>query len=150
MSQKRLRLENARLRQLLVDTVAEVGPSLDNGSKMADRYRIEFAGLEVEHFKVAFVDNSLRHIKVETISIGTVDRTVVHPREVFCTAVRERATAIVLLHNHPSGDTEPSNDDIKITARLKSAGEILGIEVVDHLIFGKGLDFYAFRNSGLM
>jgi len=69
------------------------------------------------------------------VSVGLVNRALVHPREVFSDPIRERATAIVLAHNHPSGNLEPSTDDIEVTSRLRKAGLLLGIEILDHIIF---------------
>jgi len=74
---------------------------------------------------------------VNVCSVGLVNRTLVHPREVFTEAVRQRATAIVVAHNHPSGNLEPSMEDKDVTRRLRQAGDILGIKILDHLIFGE-------------
>ena len=73
-------------------------------------------------------------LRTEIVSIGTLDASLVHPREVFRTAAMHRAAAIVLFHNHPSGDPTPSHDDVALTARLQQAGTLMGIEVVDHVI----------------
>ncbi|MFZ5982695.1 MAG: RadC family protein [Patescibacteria group bacterium] len=87
-----------------------------------------------EHFVVFFLDARNQEIQKEIISIGTLNASLVHPREVFEPAVRHSAAQILLSHNHPSGDTEPSDDDVEITKRLQEAGKIMGIEVVDHVI----------------
>jgi len=88
-----------------------------------------------EHFIVVMLNGAHELIGMNVVSIGLVNRALVHPREVFSDAIRERATAIVLAHNHPSGNLEPSTDDIEVTLRLRKAGLLLGIEILDHLIF---------------
>lgn len=101
----------------------------------------------VEKARSVMLDNHREHViglylnprgnvvKVELISLGTVNMSIVHPREVFRSAIVGRATAVILLHNHPSGSVEPSADDIEVTKRLKQASQILGIELRDHIIF---------------
>ncbi len=87
-----------------------------------------------EHFIVFYLDARNQEIQKEIISIGTLNASLVHPREVFESAVRNCAAQILLAHNHPSGATEPSDEDIEITNRLQEAGKIMGIEIVDHVI----------------
>ena len=81
--------------------------------------------------------------------IGTLNASLVHPREVFKDAIAHSAASVVLAHNHPSGDPEPSEDDLTITKRLIEAGKILGVEVIDHLIVGKN-GFFSFKAKGLV
>jgi len=88
-----------------------------------------------EHFIVVLLDGAHNIIKHVVVTVGLVNRTLAHPREVFAPALIERATAIVVAHNHPSGNLEPSADDLEATFRLKKAGQLLGIEVLDHIIF---------------
>ncbi len=88
-----------------------------------------------EHFIAISLNGAHEVMSINTVSIGLVNHTLVHPREVFSTPLRERATAIIVAHNHPSGNLIPSLDDRKVTKRLKEAGELLGIKVLDHLIF---------------
>lgn len=88
-----------------------------------------------EHFIVVMLDGAHNIIKHVVVTMGLVNRTLVHPREVFAPALIERATAIVIAHNHPSGNLEPSPDDIEVTTRLKRAGQLLGVDVLDHIIF---------------
>lgn len=89
-----------------------------------------------EHFVTLLLDTRRRLIRMEVTSIGTLGTTLVHPREVFQPAVVHSAAAVIVAHNHPSGDHDPSPEDIDITRRLKKAGDILGIEVLDHIIVG--------------
>jgi DNA repair protein RadC len=102
-----------------------------------------------EHFVIFYLDSRNQEIKREIISVGSLNANLVHPREVFEPAVRHLAAQIALAHNHPSGDPEPSEDDLEITKRLTEAGKILGIEVIDHIIVVKN-DFFSFKNKGLI
>ncbi|MBO4280070.1 MAG: DNA repair protein RadC [Spirochaetales bacterium] len=88
-----------------------------------------------EHFLVIMLNGAHELMGVNVVTVGLVNRTLVHPREVFADPISMRATAIILAHNHPSGNLEPSPDDLEVTLRLKKAGHLLGIEVLDHLIF---------------
>ncbi len=87
-----------------------------------------------EHFVAVFLNARHQVIKQETISVGTLNASLVHPREVFQPAVGESAASVILAHNHPSGDPTPSEEDVQLTARLVEAGRIMGIEVLDHLV----------------
>ncbi len=102
-----------------------------------------------EVFAVVMLDKRLRIIGARKVSKGTLDKTLVHPREVFLPAVRELAYAVVIAHNHPSGNTEPSREDVMLTARLIEAGDIMGIPVLDHIIVGKR-NYTSFKARGLM
>lgn len=102
-----------------------------------------------EHFKLIILNPRNKIIAISTISIGTLNASLVHPREVFKEAIIHNAASIVLCHNHPSGDTEPSEEDLNITKRLIEAGKILGIEVLDHIIIAKD-DFCSFKERGLL
>ena len=88
-----------------------------------------------EHFIIVMLNGAHELMGVNVVTVGLVNRTIVHPREIFSDPIRLRATAIVLAHNHPSGNLEPSPDDIETTLRIRKAGLILGIEVLDHIIF---------------
>lgn len=102
-----------------------------------------------ENFVVLYLDARNKLIYKETVSIGTLNANLVHPREVFEPAVRNLAAQIVLAHNHPSGDPEPSEDDLEITKRLVEAGKILGIEAIDHIIIAK-TGFTSFKEKNLL
>ncbi len=93
-----------------------------------------------EHFVIFFLDTRNQEISREIISVGSLNANLVHPREVFEPAVRNLAAQIIVAHNHPSGDTEPSKEDLEITQKLVEAGDILGIEIIDHIIVAK--DYY--------
>ncbi|MBU5455446.1 DNA repair protein RadC [Caproiciproducens sp. MSJ-32] len=96
----------------------------------------EMRYLKKEYFKIAILDTKNQIISIENISIGNLNASIVHPREVFNIAIKRNANSIILIHNHPSGDPTPSEEDINITHRLIDAGNIIGIKVLDHIIFG--------------
>jgi DNA repair protein RadC len=96
-----------------------------------------FRGADRERCVAALVDTKHRLIQVVTVSVGSLDHTFMSPREVFRDALLANAAAVVLAHNHPSGDPEPSRDDLQVTGRLVRAGRLVGIEVLDHLIVGR-------------
>ena len=98
---------------------------------------------------VVLVDARHRILREEVISIGSLTSSIVHPREVFAPAVRASAGAVILIHNHPSGEPSPSEDDIAVTRRLERAAEILGIRILDHIIVGDG-EYASFKEMGLM
>jgi DNA repair protein RadC len=103
---------------------------------VADMFMREMATLDREHFRAVLLNTKNRILGVRTISIGSLNASIVHAREVFKAAVAESAQAIVLVHNHPSGLPEPSSEDIVVTERLAEAGRILGIEILDHIVLG--------------
>ena len=121
----------------------KIGP--DNAGDVVARY---LEGADREHFVVLLLDNKLRLTGINTVSIGTLDSTCAHPREVFKAAILHNASRIILAHNHPSGDTTPSSDDVQITKRFVEVGELIGIPVVDHVIVGEGS--FSFYEHGLM
>ncbi len=102
-----------------------------------------------EHFVIFYLDSRNQEIKREIISVGSLNANLVHPREVFEPAIRNLAAQIILAHNHPSGDPEPSEDDITITKKLVEAGKIMGIEVIDHIIVVKN-GFLSFKDKNLI
>lgn len=102
-----------------------------------------------EHFIVMHLDGKNRIIAMDRASVGSLNQSVVHPREVFKTALLSSAAAIILLHNHPTGDAQPSNEDKAITKRLAEAGEIMGIKILDHIIIGRE-EYVSFVEIGLM
>ena len=102
-----------------------------------------------EHFIVLHLDGKNRIVCFDRVSIGSLSQTIVHPREVFKTACLSNAAAILLVHNHPTGDPAPSQEDISITRRLRESGDILGIKVLDHVIVGEH-EYVSFVERGLM
>lgn len=109
----------------------------------------QYGGLPVEHFGIVMLDTRHRIIRTKVLTVGSLDTTIVHPREVFREATAGSASAIVLFHNHPSGDPRPTGTDLRLTTRLVAAGEIMGIDVVDHLILG-GRHYFSLVEAGTM
>lgn len=112
-----------------------------------EKHLRKYGAKKQEHFIVICLNNSMQAIKSEMITIGLVNRTLVHPREVFCPAIENRATYIIIAHNHPSGNLNPSDNDIALFKSLKEAGEILGIGVVDSIIFNSK-EFLSMKEAG--
>jgi len=105
-------------------------------------------GKKKEYFLALLLDTRNKLIRMAEISVGSLDGSIVHPREVFKEAVSASAASVIFVHNHPSGDTEASEDDIKLTKRLAEAGEIMGIDVLDHIIIG-GKKYLSLKREGL-
>jgi DNA repair protein RadC len=107
----------------------------------------EMRHLEQEQMKVVQLGIKNQVLGVDLVSVGTVGSSLVHPREVFKNAIRRNATAVILVHNHPSGDSTPSTEDVSVTRRVLLAGRILGIEVVDHIVIGDK-NYTSLREAG--
>lgn len=114
----------------------ETRPTIRNPEDAAYLVMEEMRHLDREYFSVLLLNTKNQVVARETVSIGTLNSSTVHPRELFKSAIRRSAAAVILVHNHPSGDPTPSREDIEVTRRLMQAGEIVGIEVLDHLIIG--------------
>jgi proteasome lid subunit RPN8/RPN11 len=123
----------------------KIGSSKDIYRLFRDRMNSE----RVEVFKTIILDHKNQLMAIETISRGSLCSSVVHPREVMTVPVRLQASSLILMHNHPSGDPAPSRDDRLCTQRLVKAGEILGIRILDHIVFGHK-DYFSFADAGCM
>lgn len=109
-------------------------PSFKNSRDVFNYYRPKFYGLKKERFLCAMLDTKNKVFKETIVSDGTLTSSLVHPREVFRSAIKEASASVLFVHNHPSGDPTPSKDDIAVTERLLETGKIIGIEVLDHVI----------------
>ena len=114
-----------------------------------NHYHYAFRDRKKEHFLALLLDGKNRVIREVQVSEGSLNQSIVHPREVFSPAVRESAAAIILVHNHPTGDPTPSREDIEITRRLRDAGDMMGIRVLDHIIVGDGR-YHSFSDRGMI
>jgi DNA repair protein RadC len=122
-------------------------PRLNSPRELAAHLLPLYGAHAVEQFGIVMLDTKHRVIRTKIVAVGSLDTTVVHPREVFREATAASAAAIVLFHNHPSGDPTPSTDDLVLTTRLVNAGDVMGIEVVDHLILADQR-YYSLVESG--
>ena len=102
-----------------------------------------------EHLIGIYLNNRNKIIRKETVTIGTVDTSLIHPREIFMPAIESGAKSVIIVHNHPSGNPSPSKEDMLVTKRITSSGALLGIELIDHLIIG-GNDYVSFKDRGLL
>jgi DNA repair protein RadC len=123
------------------------GTKITSSRDLFAHYHPTLRELRHEIFKVVLLDAKHAIMRDATVSEGSLTLSIVHPREVFTLAVRESAAAVIFLHNHPSGDPTPSHEDRVLTARLVSAGEVLGIRVLDHLVVGDGR-YVSFADQG--
>jgi DNA repair protein RadC len=114
------------------------GEQFRSSADVFNHYREHLGGLKKEEFHVLLLDAKNRKIRDVRVSEGSLTSSLVHPREVFSPVIRESAAAVILIHNHPSGDPQPSQEDLHITRRLREVGEVMGVRVLDHLIIGKG------------
>jgi DNA repair protein RadC len=141
------------LAQRLSQEANREAPMLDTPERVADVLREPNRLYTVEHMQVVCVNTRRRLIAVESVAQGLLDQVLVHAREVFAVAIAKRASAIILAHNHPSGDPSPSEADIRVTRDLIRAGQLLKIEVLDHIILGhrtvdRPRDFCSLRELG--
>ncbi len=140
-----------RYRVMLVRESAETFtsyPRFQNSRDLFENFREEFAALDREFFFAITLDSKNRTIGYHTISVGSLSTSIVHPREALKPALLDSAAAVIFLHNHPSGDPAPSREDRECTNRLAAAAKILGIRVLDHVIFGA--DYFSFADAGIL
>ena len=130
-----------------IATPLSTGTRLSSSAELFRHFHPMLRDLKHELFKVVLLDAKNTVLKEATVSEGSLTLSIVHPREVFALAIRESAAGVIFLHNHPSGDPEPSREDHEVTRRLVRAGEILGIRLVDHLVIA-GDDFTSFARTG--
>jgi DNA repair protein RadC len=144
---------------------AQVMAALELGRRLAAEYiegRTEVRGpadvhrlladmrfLDREHFQVLLLDTKNRLLAIETVAVGTLNASIVHPREVFKPAIRQSAAALILVHNHPTGNPSPSPEDVEMTRRIAETGRIVGIEILDHVIIGER-GFESLREAGVL
>ena len=134
-------------RRLSTQTAPYKSMELTDPEKVFKFMRSKIKDYHKEHFYLIAL--STRNWTVNEVSIGTLDSSLVHPREVFSEAIKNKAASVIFVHNHPSGDPEPSEDDLVITKRLVESGKILGIEVIDHIIVVKN-GFLSFKEKNLI
>ncbi len=132
------------------DLAPEVGQySISDPSVLVKAIRKSIQDKAKEHFKAILLNTRNKIVAISTISVGTLNSSLVHPREVFKDALAHSASSIILAHNHPSDDPEPSDDDISVTRRLVEAGRLMGIDVLDHIIITRQ-GYTSLKEKGLL
>lgn len=124
-----------------------IGTVFQGSQDVFDVYRAKLRDAKQETFTVVLLDSKNRFLREETVALGSLNQSIVHPREVFRPAIREAAASVILVHNHPSGDPSPSDEDVRVTDRFVEAGKLLGIRVLDHIIVGE-TGCYSFFDQG--
>jgi DNA repair protein RadC len=115
----------------------------------ADYVMEEMRNLKQERLRVIMLNTKNLVLSVKDVSIGCLNSSIVHPREVFCEAIKKNSASIIICHNHPSGDASPSSEDISVTKRLKECGKLLGIDLLDHIIIGDG-EYISLKEKGIL
>lgn len=123
---------------------------IDGPATAADVLHQYFDGADREHFAVLLLDTRHRIIGIHTVTVGVLDASLIHPREIFKPAILANAAAIILAHNHPSGDPTPSPEDRAVTRQTVVAGRLMGIAVIDHVIVGDRPHYASFLESGTL
>jgi len=136
------------LQRRLAQRILLPGKSFRSSFEIYEHFRPQFEELKKECFWDVLLDGKNRIIKIVKVSEGSLTASLVHPREVFRPAIQEAAAAVLFVHNHPSGDPAPSQEDIQITRRLLETGRIIGIKPLDHVIIG-GFRYFSFADQGL-
>ena len=134
-------------RRLSTQTPAYKSKELNDPKKVYRLIKSKLKDYHKEHFYIIAL-NSRNH-SIAEVSVGSLNASIVHPREVFAEAIKNKAASVIFAHNHPSGDPEPSEEDLVITKRLTEAGKILGIEIVDHIIAGKS-GYFSFKGKEMI
>ena len=127
----------------------EKTPLVKNAKDIMNLFCSEMSSLEQEHFKGIYLDSRNRIIYQKNLFIGSLNESIIHPREIFKMALEENAASIILIHNHPSGDPNPSSFDKDMTKELILSGELLGIPILDHIIIGEN-KYFSFKEKGLI
>lgn len=122
---------------------------VNSANDIAKRFLPELSTARQEHCVGVYLDSRKRIIKQQTLFIGSLNSSIIHPREIFHLAMIEGAAAFILVHNHPSGDPSPSSEDCEITEQLVTAGKIMEIELLDHVIIGRS-SYFSFQEEGLI
>ena len=129
--------------------ITKFGEKIEEPESVFNLLKNEIGNKKKESFYILSLTTRNNLISVDKVSTGTLSASLAHPREVFLPAIKNSASTVIIVHNHPSEDTRPSEDDLKITKRLTEAGKILGIDVVDHIIVSR-TNYFSFKDKGLI
>ncbi len=133
----------------LATAPVDASGSITNPRQAAERFMEELRYKKKEYFYILLLNTKNQVIAKEEVSVGSLNASIAHPREIFNMPLRKSAASVILCHNHPSGDPSPSQEDLQVTRRLVDAGNILGITVRDHIIIGDG-SYFSFQERGLI
>lgn len=136
-------------KRLAQEKITNQSPSFTGPETVFEYLHLEMAALEVEEFRVLLLNNANQLISSYTVSTGLVNETLVHPREIFKHAIRENASSVILVHNHPSNQSKPSSQDIEVTKQIVEAGKLLNIPVLDHIIV-TSKEYFSFKEEDLL
>ena len=124
-----------------------LGRAFQISQDVFETYSVRLQDARQESFTVILLDSKNRYLREVTVALGSLNQSIVHPREVFRPAIQGAAASVILVHNHPSGDPAPSEEDVRVTERLVKVGKMLGIRVLDHIIVGEGR-YFSFSDQG--
>lgn len=133
----------------IATSISENETTVTSPRHVAEIFMEELRYKKKEYFKLVLLNTKNRVLSKEEISVGSLNASIVHPREIFSIPIKKSAASVILIHNHPSGDPTPSQEDLAVTRRLVDGGNILGIEVKDHIIIGDGC-YLSFKEKGLI
>jgi len=137
------------VRQVVVGEMELPGDRITDPDVALEIFRYLFAEKDREHFITLLLNTKNIIVGVHTVSIGSLNAAIVHPREVFKAAILRNAAGLICAHNHPSGNPDPSPEDNQLTNRLVECAKLMGIELLDHLIIGSGEAYYSYREEGV-
>jgi len=143
------RVSIVSIKMIRESSVLYDGRKINTPDDAARLGRMFLEHLDREQMIVCCLDTKNQPISVNLVSIGTLNSSIVHPREIFKVAILSNASSIIIFHNHPSGDPSPSNEDINVTERINECGKILGIDLIDHIIIGFD-GFYSLKEKGVL
>ncbi|MBU3097674.1 JAB domain-containing protein [Clostridium sp. DSM 17811] len=144
------RVSIVSIKMVCESSILYAGRRINSPSEGAELARGFLENCDREELILICLNNKNEPISVSTISIGSLNASIVHPREVFKVAILSNSASVILAHNHPSGDTTPSSEDVSITKRLVEAGKIIGIPIIDHIVIGKEFSYCSLKEKGML
>lgn len=145
-----MELDIVRVQLKKEGTLYDILPKIETTEMAAAVFRDLLSDVDREVMAMLTLTTRNKPINLSVISVGSLTATLVHPREVFKAAILSNATGIIIAHNHPSGNIEPSEEDLIVTERLQEVGKLIGIELIDHIIVGESGRYYSFQENGMM
>lgn len=144
------RVDIVKIKMVKESSILYAKRRINSPSDGVDLVKDFLEGEDRECFLAVYLNTKNEPNSIHTVTIGTLNASLIHPRELFKVAINANSAGILLFHNHPSGDTKPSQEDISITKRLVEAGNIMGIKILDHCILGDNGEFYSFKENNLI